>query len=323
MTHQDRFTNDPHGFPEMIADWEETVKKYAEQAESQNDNLAEDKELCALKQSAEAGIKTRSKEYAAMLRKMTPEQENAYQSTKGTSAKAQFRLDWAKEQYALAKKSRVEKQSWKEADADIGEYKVLAKIVEDEGFAVDALGAFKRAQSITSKCAQLGGKWVHFDVMRNELTFLHVRKQHNHTFEYAWNLFTTEGQSSAKSTSAEKPACSSTVTDKPAGAETPAQSAGRGTKRTTKHDEDDRAKAKAKATPRPSPKKSRGCKSCSNTVPRSCSLFYYAHICCGERPRVDVGQHGAHVGRSEETCENDERLGRYEHAALSHRHAKR
>ena len=257
VTHQDRFTNDPHGFPEMIAEWEETVKKYAEQAESQNDNLAEDKELCALKQSAEAGIKTRSKEYAAMLRKMTPEQENAYQSTKGTSAKAQFRLDWAKEQYALAKKSRVEKQSWKEADADIGEYKVLAKIVEDEGFAVDAPGAFKRAQSITSKCAQLGGKWIHFDVMRNELTFLHVRKQHNHTFEHAWNLFTTEGQSSAKSNSAEKPACSSTVTDKPAGAETPAQSAGRGTKRTTKHDEDDRAKAKARATPRPSPKKSR------------------------------------------------------------------
>ena len=126
-THQDRCTNDPHGFPEMIAGWEETVKKYTEQAESQNDNLAEDMELCALKQSAEAGIKTRSKEYAAVLRKMTPEQENAYQSTKGTSAKAQFRQDWAKEQYALAKKSRVEKQSWKEADADIGEYKVLAK----------------------------------------------------------------------------------------------------------------------------------------------------------------------------------------------------
>ena len=150
-THQDRFTNDPHGFPEMIAEWEETAKKYAEQAESQNDNLAEDKELCALKQSAEAGIKTRSKE-------MTPEQENAYQSTKGKTAKAQFRQDWAKEQYALTKKSRVEKQSWEEADADIGEYKVLAKIVEDEGFAVDAPGAFKRAQSITSKCAQLGGK---------------------------------------------------------------------------------------------------------------------------------------------------------------------
>ena len=104
-----------------------------------------------------------------MLRKMTPEQDNAYQYTKRTSAKAQFRLHWAKEQYALAKKSRVEKQSWKEADADIGEYKVLAKIVEDEGFAVDAPGAFMRAQSITSKCAKLGGKWVHFDVMRNEL----------------------------------------------------------------------------------------------------------------------------------------------------------
>ena len=54
-THQDRFTNDPHGFPEMIAEWEETVKKYTEQAESQNVNLAEDKNLCALKQSAEAG----------------------------------------------------------------------------------------------------------------------------------------------------------------------------------------------------------------------------------------------------------------------------
>ena len=112
---------------EMIAEWGETIKKYAKQAESQNDSLAENKELCALKQSAEARIKTHSKEYAAMLRK-TPEQENAYQSTKGTSAKAQFRQDWAKEQYALAKKSRVEKQSWKEADADIGEYKVLAKI---------------------------------------------------------------------------------------------------------------------------------------------------------------------------------------------------
>ena len=118
-THQDRFTNDPHGFPEVIAEWEETVKKYTEQAESQNDNLAEDKELCALKQSAEAGIKTRSKEHAAMLRKMTPEQE----STKGTGAKAQFRQDWAKVQCALAKKSRVEKQSWKEADDDIGEFK--------------------------------------------------------------------------------------------------------------------------------------------------------------------------------------------------------
>ena len=137
-----------------------------------------------------------------------------------------------------------------------------AKIVEDEGCAVDAPRAIKRWQSITSKCAQLGGMWVHFDVMRNELTFLHMRKQHNHTFEYAWNLFTTEGHSSATSTSTEKPPCTSTVTDKPAGAETPAQNAGRGTKRTTKkeHDEDDRAKAKmvtAKATPRPSPKKSR------------------------------------------------------------------
>ena len=106
---------------------------------AKNDNLAEDKELCALTQSAEARIKTRSKEYAAMLRKITPEQENAYQSTKGSSAKAQFRQDWAKEQYALAKKSRVEKQSWKEADADIGECKVLAKIVEDEGFATSAI----------------------------------------------------------------------------------------------------------------------------------------------------------------------------------------
>ena len=137
-----------------------------------------------------------------------------------------------------------------------------AKIVEDEGCAVDAPRACKRDQSITSKCAQLGGKWVYFDVMRNELTFLHMRKQHNHTFEYAWNLFTTEGHSFATSTSTEKPACTSTVTDKPAGAETHAQSAGRGTKRTTKkeHDEDDRAKGKmvtAKVTPQPSPKKSR------------------------------------------------------------------
>ena len=145
-THQDRLTNDPHGFPEMIAEWEETVKKHTEQAESQNDSLAKDK----LKQSAEARINTRSKEYAVMLRKMTPEQENAYQSTKKTSAKAQFRHDWAKEQYALAKKSRVEKQSWKEADADIGEYKVLAKIVEDEGFAVDAPGAFTSTPCATS-----------------------------------------------------------------------------------------------------------------------------------------------------------------------------
>ena len=70
----------------------------------------------------------------------------------------------------------VEKQSSKEADADIGEYKVLAKIVEDEGFAVDAPGAFNRAQSTASKCAQLGGKWVHFDVMRNEPTFLQRAK---------------------------------------------------------------------------------------------------------------------------------------------------
>ena len=104
--------------------------------------IAKGQSRCALNQSAEAGIKTRSKEYAAMLRKMTPEQEKAYKSTKGTSAKAQFRQDWAKEQYALAKKSRVEKQSWKEADPDIGDYKVLTKIVEDEGFAVDASGAF-------------------------------------------------------------------------------------------------------------------------------------------------------------------------------------
>ena len=97
--------------PEMTAEWEETVKKCIEQAESQNDNLAGDKELCPLKQSAEAGIKTRLKEYAATLQKMTPEQENSYQSMKWTSAKAQFRQDWATEQYALAKKSWVEKQS--------------------------------------------------------------------------------------------------------------------------------------------------------------------------------------------------------------------
>ena len=98
--------------------------------------------------------------------------------------------------------------------------------------------------------------------MRNELTFLHVRKQHNHTFEHAWNLFTTEGHGSATPTVTDKPACTLTVTDKPAGVETPSQGAGRCTKRTTKkeHDEDDRAKAKmvtTKATPRPSPKKSR------------------------------------------------------------------
>ena len=98
--------------------------------------------------------------------------------------------------------------------------------------------------------------------LRLSSRFLHVREQHNHTFEHAWNLFTTEGHCSATSTSREKPACTSTVTDKPAGAETPAQSAGRCAKRTTKEedDEDDRAKAKmvtAKATPRPSPKKSR------------------------------------------------------------------
>ena len=91
-------------------------------------------------------------------------------------------------------KSRVEKQSWKEADADVGECKVLANIVEDEGFAVDAPGAFRRAQSITPKCLYFGGKWVHFEVLRNELTFLHVRKQHNRTFEHACNLFTTRGR---------------------------------------------------------------------------------------------------------------------------------
>ena len=111
-------------------------------------------------------------------------------------------------------------------------------------------------------CAQLG-KWVHFDVMRNELTFLHVRKQHKHTFEHTWNLFTTEGHSSATSTSTERRDCTSTVTDKPAGADTPAQSAGRDTKRTAKKqhpDEDEWAKAKmvtAKATPRPSPKEAK------------------------------------------------------------------
>ena len=124
-----------------------------------------------------------------MLQKMTLAQDNAYQSTNGTSAKEQFREDWTKAQHASAEKGRVEKQTCKEADPDISENKVLAKIVEDEGFAVDAPGASKRAQSITSKCAQLGGKWVHFDVMRNELTFLHVRQQYNHTFEHAWNLF--------------------------------------------------------------------------------------------------------------------------------------
>ena len=69
-------------FPEMITEWEETVNKYRDQADAQNENLAEDKELCALKQSAKAGIKTRSKEYAAMLQKMTPDQENAHQSRK-------------------------------------------------------------------------------------------------------------------------------------------------------------------------------------------------------------------------------------------------
>ena len=71
----------------MITEWEETVNKYRVRAEAQNENLAEDKELCALKSSAEAGIRTRSKEYAAMLRRMTPEQENAYQSTKRDARK--------------------------------------------------------------------------------------------------------------------------------------------------------------------------------------------------------------------------------------------
>ena len=169
----------------MVAEWEVTGNKDRDQTESQNENLAEDKELCALKQCAEVGNKTRSTEYAAVLRKMTAAQENAYQSTTGTSAKGQCRQYWDKEQCSLVKESSVEKQSWKEADADIGEYKVLAKIVEGEGFAVDTLGASRRAQSSTSKCAQLGGKWVHFDVMRIELTFLHVRTQYNHTFEHA------------------------------------------------------------------------------------------------------------------------------------------
>ena len=97
------------------------------------------------------------------------------------------------------------------------------------------------------------------DARTRERVPIHERGD-NHTFEHAWKLFTTEGQSSATSTSTEKPACSSTVTDEPADGETPAQSAGRGTQRTTKHDEDDRAKAKmvtAKATPRPRPKKAR------------------------------------------------------------------
>ena len=319
-THQDRFTNDPHGFPEMIAEWEETVKKYTEQAESQNDNLAEDKALCALKQSAEAGIKTRSKEYAAMLRKMTLEQESAYQSTTGTSAKAQFRQDWAKEQDVLTKKSRVEKQSSKEADADIGGYKVLR---EDCG----------RRRVRRRRAWSFQASAIHHIQVRaagREVGSLRLDAQRAHVFarartaQHAWNLFTTEGHCSATSTSTEKPACTSTVMDKPAGAETPAQSAGRGAKRTTKKedDEDDRAKAKmvsAKATPRPSLKKSRalpqatsGCSSCSNTVPRRCrSVLQRSYLLWRK------------TTKSEETCENDERLGSHQHAALSHWHAKR
>ena len=63
------------------------------------------------------------------------------------------------------------------------------------------------------------------------------------------------------STCTEKPACTSTVTYKPA--ETPSQRTGRGTKRMARKedaDEDERAEAKmvtAKATPRPSPRKSK------------------------------------------------------------------
>ena len=163
----------------------------------------------------------------------------------------------------MAKKSRVEKQSWKETDADIGGYKVLRedcgrrRVRRRRAWSLQA-SAIHHIQ-VCAAGREVGS--LRLDAQRAHV-LAHERKQHNHTFEHAWNLFTTEGHSSATSTSTEKPACTSTVTDKPAGAETPAQSAGRGTKRTTKkeHDEDDRAKGKmvtAKATPRPSPKKSR------------------------------------------------------------------
>ena len=37
-THQDRSTDDPHCFPEMIAEWEETLNKCRDSAESQNEH---------------------------------------------------------------------------------------------------------------------------------------------------------------------------------------------------------------------------------------------------------------------------------------------
>ena len=73
---------------------------------------------------------------------------------KGRARKAQFRHGWAEEQHASAKKSRVER--WKEADADIGEYyKVLAKILENKGFA-----ALEVEEGFCSSPEEAGGMFV-------------------------------------------------------------------------------------------------------------------------------------------------------------------
>ena len=128
-----------------------------------------------------------------------------------------------------------------------------------------------------------------------------------------------------------RPACSSTATDKPAGAETPGRAQSEWTKK--EHpDEGERAKAKmvtAKATPRLSPRKSKAMP--QHEAARVVRTRYHEAAACpatfisgyGERPHVEVGQNTEHMlGRSEETCENDERLRRYQHAALPHRRAK-
>ena len=81
-------------------------------------------------------------------------------------------------------------KSWEKNDTTIGEYQSLNQLYVDEG---GALGhtrpdVVRSVKKYVAKCLVMGGKWVQWDGMSDQLSFVRVKKMHAEIMTEQWGV---------------------------------------------------------------------------------------------------------------------------------------
>lgn len=100
-----------------------------------------------------------------------------------TRQKAEFRKQWAVENFQRIKSSKVKSTSLKQTDISRGVYLPFAVIVQKEGNDEQALAAATR---YSESCLKLGHPWHKENKFTGRREYLYIRQEYEESFERSW-----------------------------------------------------------------------------------------------------------------------------------------